>query len=162
MKKYLIVLFFFAIASGAHAQADLKVYSVPCIMPDGSLQQIILHTNDTGKKEFLRIASENIMNIKSISLRKKQVAPHSQMLMQLPIVSESDAYRFLANQFCENCSTVKSMSKTTGGSMVVQSPNGSIALIVMTWLPQSKKWYLMFLPNADPFADFTAKAPVFG
>ena len=166
MKKYLtIFLFFFAITSGVYAQANLKVYSVPCLMPDGSIQQVLLSTTETGKEEFVRIATENIMNISPVLLKKKWMSPGQSLLfMELPTVSESNAYRFLANELCDSCSAVKSISRTTGGLMMVRGRDDSIALLIVEWIPSLKKWSLTFVPNANPLgntASFIAKIPVF-
>jgi hypothetical protein len=126
-------------------------------MPDGTVQFISLLASEAGKQEFLRIAAENRMNISPVLLNQKNVHPGDVVSVSAqPVVSESTAYRFLANQFCAGCSVTKVISKAKGGFIFMENGSGAIEAIDFFWVPQLQRWGLSVIPSTELASEFTS------
>jgi hypothetical protein len=155
MKMYLVLLL--ALTSiAAHAQR--KGYLVSCIMPDGSAKMVGLIVSADGRQEFLRIARQNMMNVAPVVLSEKNIEPGQRiMTSEQPTISESTAYRFLANQFCDNCSTPKVLDKSKGARMFTRKDSGEIEMVCAFWSTESQRWDIVFVPSSELAASYVQK-----
>lgn len=136
MKKYILLLLLFSNILFVSAQTgDRKFYTIPCIMPDGSTQLLWLHATKADANELIAIAQRNLKNTSPITLSQKEYDGTN------PFLSESNLYRFLANQFCDNCKTEKILTKEKGGYFFLENNSGTYSIEVF-YLPKYSKWSL--------------------
>ncbi len=122
---------------------DKGLYVAQFIMPDASIQNIYLMATDEGKKEFFRVANENIMQTEKVALRQKVLNGTTLYLSNTPSISERNAYRFLANKLCESCGG-NTLSKSNTTLMVLKTSAGRKNILEVYWWPE-KGWTIHVL-----------------
>jgi hypothetical protein len=117
-----------------------KAYGARFIMPDESIQGIILYADENGKEEFLRVVKDNTLNINPIQLEEKTFSAGQRINSgSQPFITESEAYRFLANALCEKCHR-ETLDKKMVTLIFTKSNFGSKNLIQAYWLEKVQKW----------------------
>ncbi|MEO5646156.1 MAG: hypothetical protein ABIO57_03625 [Candidatus Paceibacterota bacterium] len=147
MKIILLSVLFWIIAIAVFAQEKWvpvdanKKYLAVTIMPDGTFQKIILDADENAKQEFVHVALANTNNTAPITLQQRMYyIGQTVNTDDLSSISESDAYRFLANQLCESCSVQRVVSKNVVTFMCTHDSSGRLMLIQTYWDQPTAKW----------------------
>lgn len=144
MKKYTLFLILFSNILIVSAQTDeRKFYTIPCVMSDGSTQLLWVKATKADANELIAIAGRNSANKSPVTLSRKKYDGTKKFL------SESVLYRFLANQFCDNCKTKKILTKEEGGYFFLKNNSGTYFIDVF-YVPEYSKWFLNIL-NLEKF-----------
>lgn len=131
---YLLLLCATSTLSAQNTEEFLEATLV-AIMPNASLQTVTIRGTKEAVKEVIEVVKENTMNIAPTSLKKKMLFSKKYSVNTLSSVAESKAFRFLANELCETCSSRTVLSKKQTSVIVTKAPMGYLNVLAIYWDP---------------------------
>jgi hypothetical protein len=158
MKKYVcLAILIVNVIFNVSAQNKICV-TVRFLMPNLARQDFKIYGITEGISLFKQIVGENLFNVSQINLNEKPI--HAGELIKVTsqtFITESDAYRCLANELCESCSNLKSITKKDGAILFVRANSGQLCIVDVYWLDDIKEWCIHIVPNINSGFSYTSK-----